>query len=54
VRADQPRLLAFYERLGYTLDASVQLSAHNPLTDPPVTLSRRLYGPVGAIAPGNA
>ena len=54
VRADQPRLVAFYERLGYTLDASVQLSAHNPLTDPPVALSRRLQGPVGAIAPGNA
>jgi ribosomal protein S18 acetylase RimI-like enzyme len=53
VRADQPRLVAFYERLGYTLDAAVRLSAQNTLTDPPVTLSRGLQDPLAAVAPGN-
>jgi GNAT superfamily N-acetyltransferase len=42
VRRDQPRLVAFWATLGFEADASVALSSHNPLTEPPVTMSRRL------------
>jgi GNAT superfamily N-acetyltransferase len=42
VRRDQPRLVAFWVTLGFEADASVALSSHNPLTEPPVTMSRRL------------
>ena len=42
VRRDQPRLLAFWERIGFRADEAVRLSSRNPLTDPPVTMSRRL------------
>jgi GNAT superfamily N-acetyltransferase len=42
VRADQPRLIGFWIALGFSPDAQVTLSSHNPLTDPPVTMSRRL------------
>jgi GNAT superfamily N-acetyltransferase len=42
VRRDQPRLVAFWAKLGFEADASVALSSHNPLTEPPVTMSRRL------------
>jgi len=42
VRRDQPRLAAFWATLGFEADASVALSSHNPLTEPPVTMSRRL------------
>lgn len=42
VRRDQPRLVAFWATLGFEADASVALSSHNPLTELPVTMSRRL------------
>lgn len=42
IRADQPRLVAFYEQLGYVLDDAVTLSAQNPLTVAAITMSRRL------------
>lgn len=42
VRRDQPRLLDFWRDLGFRADATVALSSHNPLTAPPVTMSRRL------------
>ncbi len=42
VRRDQPRLLDFWRRLGFRADTAVALSSHNPLTAPPVTMSRRL------------
>jgi GNAT superfamily N-acetyltransferase len=42
VRRDQPRLIGFWTTLGFGPDASVSLSSHNPLTAPPVTMSRRL------------
>ncbi|MEI7445872.1 MAG: GNAT family N-acetyltransferase [Burkholderiales bacterium] len=45
VRIDQPRLLAFWNGLGFEPDDAVTLSSHNPLTAPPITMSRRLDPP---------
>lgn len=45
VRVDQPRLLAFWTGLGFESDDAVTLTSHNPLTAPPVTMSRRLAQP---------
>lgn len=42
IRADQPRLIRFYEALGFRLDDSVRLSAPNPRTAPAITMSRTL------------
>ncbi len=42
VRRDQPRLVGFWATLGFEADAAVALSSHNPSTEPPVTMSRRL------------
>ena len=42
IRADQPRLVSFYEQLGYALDDAVTLSAQNPHTIAAITMSRRL------------
>jgi len=42
IRADQPRLVRFYEALGFRLDGSVRLSAQNPRTAPAITMSRAL------------
>ncbi len=52
VRRDQPRLLDFWRTLGFRSDATVALSSHNPLTAPPVTLSRRLSAPRTHSRPG--
>ncbi len=51
VRRDQPRLLAFWQRLGFRADAAVALSSHNPLTDPPVAMSLRLSALPGRPVP---
>lgn len=48
VRVDQPRLLAFWNGLGFDPDDAVALSSHNPLTAPPVTMTRRL-APSGEV-----
>ncbi|MFM1989370.1 MAG: hypothetical protein RJA99_2327 [Pseudomonadota bacterium] len=45
VRVDQPRLLAFWNGLHFVPDDGVALSSHNPLTAPPITMSRRLEPP---------
>jgi len=50
VRADQPRLIAFYQRHGFGLDTAVALSSINPLTAAPVTMSLRLGRPEAAGA----
>jgi GNAT superfamily N-acetyltransferase len=42
IRADQPRLIRYYENLGFELDDSVRLSSQNPNTTPAVTMSKRL------------
>jgi len=42
VREDQPRLVTFWEALGYVLADDVQLRTVNPLTPPPLTLRKRL------------
>lgn len=47
VRADQPRLIAFWRSFGFALDAQVALSSRNPLTAPAVTMSR-LIEPIDA------
>jgi GNAT superfamily N-acetyltransferase len=41
VRADQPRLVAFWAGLGYVVTEDVQLHTVNPLTPPPVTMRKR-------------
>lgn len=41
VRADQPRLVAFWSGLGYVLADDVQMHTVNPLTPPPVTMRKR-------------
>ena len=38
VRADQPRLMAFWSSLGYSLAEDVTLHTVNPLTPPPTML----------------
>jgi GNAT superfamily N-acetyltransferase len=42
VREDQPRLVQFWEALGYVVADDVQLHTVNPLTPPPVTMRKRL------------
>lgn len=42
IRADQPRLIDYYAVMGFVRDDAVELSAANPRTAPPVTMSRRL------------
>lgn len=41
VREDQPRLVRFWEGLGYRIAHDVQLSNPNPLTPPPTHLRKR-------------
>ncbi|MEP7210028.1 MAG: GNAT family N-acetyltransferase [Alphaproteobacteria bacterium] len=41
VRADQPRLIAFWLALGYALADDVQMHTVNPLTPPPITMRKR-------------
>jgi len=41
VRIDQPRLIAFWSALGYTLADDVKLHTANPLTPPPTTMRKR-------------
>ncbi len=50
IRADQPRLLRYYEAQGFVRDDSVQLSSSNPRTAPAITMIRRLT-PAGASRP---
>ncbi|MGD9945085.1 MAG: GNAT family N-acetyltransferase [Burkholderiaceae bacterium] len=45
IRRDRPTLARFYESLGYLPDDEVRLSATNPLTPAPITLSKRLSAP---------
>lgn len=40
VRVDQPRLVTFYEALGYARAEDVRLHTVNPLTPPPVTMRK--------------
>jgi len=42
IRADQPKLIDFYTALGFAPDDEVILSATNPRTAPPVTMSLTL------------
>ena len=42
VREDQPRLVQFWEALGYVVADDVQLHTVNPLTPPPVTMRKWL------------
>ena len=42
VRADQPALAAWYERMGYVPDASLAYSRANPDNEPPLVLRRSL------------
>ena len=42
VREDQPRLVTFWESLGYRVADDVQLHTVNPLTPPPVTMRKWL------------
>ncbi|MBI1359441.1 MAG: GNAT family N-acetyltransferase [Alphaproteobacteria bacterium] len=42
VRVDQPRLVAFWAGLGYSLADDVTMHTVNPLTDPPITMRKRL------------
>lgn len=41
VRHDQPRLIAFWETLGYVLASDVTMHTVNPLTPPPTTMRKR-------------
>jgi GNAT superfamily N-acetyltransferase len=41
VRADQPRLVAFWASLGYIPTDDVQMHTVNPLTPPPTTMRKR-------------
>jgi predicted GNAT superfamily acetyltransferase len=41
VRHDQPRLIAFWESLGYVLAGDVTMHTVNPLTPPPTTMRKR-------------
>ena len=41
IRADQPRLVRYYEAQGFTRDDSVKLSGGNPRTAPAITMTRR-------------
>jgi GNAT superfamily N-acetyltransferase len=41
VRADQPRLIAFWLSLGYAPADDVQMHTVNPLTPPPITMRKR-------------
>jgi GNAT superfamily N-acetyltransferase len=41
VRADQPRLIAFWISLGYTLADDVKMHTVNPLAPPPTTMRKR-------------
>jgi predicted N-acetyltransferase YhbS len=41
VRADQPRLVAFWSALGYRLADDVKMHTVNPLTPPPTTMRKR-------------
>lgn len=41
VRDDQPRLVRFWESLGYVIATDVQLHTVNPLTPPPFTLRKQ-------------
>lgn len=41
VRADQPRLIAFWAALGYVLADDVKMHTVNPLTLPPTTMRKR-------------
>lgn len=52
IRADQPRLIRFYETLGFRLDDSVRLSAQNPRTAPAITMSRTLDAQTAPRATG--
>lgn len=45
VRADQPRLIRFWQSLGYALASDVHLHTVNPLTPPPTTMRKRFQGP---------
>jgi GNAT superfamily N-acetyltransferase len=40
VRADQPRLVDYWNSLGYTLAGDVSLSTQNPLAPPPTTMRK--------------
>jgi GNAT superfamily N-acetyltransferase len=40
IRADQPRLIDFYARLGYALAGDVELTTHNPLSPPPTGMRK--------------
>lgn len=40
IRADQPRLIDFYARLGYVLAGDVELTTHNPLSPPPTGMRK--------------
>ena len=51
VRIDQPRLIGFWAGIGFERDDTVTLSSHNPLTDPPLTMSRHLHPDEGARRP---
>jgi len=51
VRVDQPRLIGFWAGIGFERDDTVTLSSHNPLTAPPLTMSRRLLPDEGARCP---
>lgn len=45
VREDQPRLIGFWQGLGYVLADDVRLATVNPLTPPPATLRKRFACP---------
>lgn len=40
IRADQPRLVRYYEAQGFTRDDAVTLSGGNPRTPPAITMTR--------------
>lgn len=48
IRADQPRLLRYYEAQGFVGDDSVKLGSSNPRTAPAITMTRQLMP--GALA----
>lgn len=46
IRADQPRLVSYYQAAGYTLAGDVELTTLNPLSPPPIGM--RKWFPEGA------
>lgn len=54
VRKDQPRLVSFWEGLGYRVADDVKLHTVNPLTPPPVTMRKWFEAPTAFALPTQA